>query len=101
MGVTSLFVDVWTSAFGASGGMPSGPAALPDLRDFMVSCFVGGLVLTSSSCVAGGMSGGADGGGLFRISLHCLIFPGDGLSTLVSDRGSGVASFPDSTLVIS
>ena len=83
--------------------VPSGPAALPDLRDFMafmVSCFVGGLVLTFNSCLAGGMSGGADCGSVFRIALKCStnltlcsIFPSDGLSALVSDRASGVACF--------
>ena len=71
-----MSVDVWTSALRASSGMPSCLAVLPDLRylmAFMVSCFVGGLVLTSSSSVAGGMSGGAGGGGLFRISLKCSV----------------------------
>ena len=97
MGVTSLFVDVWTSAFGTSGGMPSGPAALPDLRDlmaFMVSCFVGGLVLTSNSCVAGGMSGGADDGvyseSPYIVSLKCAAHL-TLCSSSFSDRGSGVA----------
>ena len=31
----SISVEVWMSAFSASGGIPSGPAALPDLRCLM------------------------------------------------------------------
>ena len=30
-----MSVEVWMSAFRASGGIPSGPAALPDLRDLI------------------------------------------------------------------
>ena len=98
-----MSVDVWTSALRASSGMPSSPAVLPDLRDlmaFMVSCFVGGLVLTFSSCVAGGLSGGSwwwwsiqNLLEMFGPSYSLLIFPSDGLSALVSDRASGVACF--------
>ena len=54
-----MSVDVWASA-----AMPSGPAALPVLRDFMafmVSCFVGGLVLTSKGPFINYGSGGAGG----------------------------------------
>ena len=29
-----ISVEVWTSAFSASGGIPSGPAALPDFKDW-------------------------------------------------------------------
>ena len=60
-----ISVEVWTSAFSASGGMPSGPAALPDFKDLMAlltSTLVGGLVFTSSWFPAGGMSGGTWGG---------------------------------------
>ena len=56
-----ISVEVWTSAFSASGGMPSGLAALPNFKDLMAlltSALVGGLVFTSSWFVAGGMSGG-------------------------------------------
>ena len=45
-----ISVEVWTSAFSASGGMSSGPAALPDFKDLMAlltSELVGGLVFTS------------------------------------------------------
>ena len=54
-------MEVWTSAFSASGGMPSGPAALPDFKDLMAlltSALVGGLLFTSSWFPAGGMSRG-------------------------------------------
>ena len=54
-------MEVWTSAFSASGGMPSGPAALPDFKDLialLTSALVGGLMLTASWFAAGGMSGG-------------------------------------------
>ena len=40
-----MLVEVWMSAFRASGGMPSGPAALLDFSDFMalmISYLVGG-----------------------------------------------------------
>ncbi|RUS79211.1 hypothetical protein EGW08_013040 [Elysia chlorotica] len=56
----------------ASGGMPSGPAAFPDLRNFMafaISALLGGLVLMSRSSVGGGVSGGAGGAGLLILYL--------------------------------
>jgi hypothetical protein len=43
----SIFVGVWMSAFSASGGMPSGPAALFDFNVVMallISCLEGGPV---------------------------------------------------------
>ena len=41
----------------ASGGIPSGPAVLPDLRDLMaleISVFDGGAILMSRACLGGG-----------------------------------------------
>ena len=70
----SMSVEVWMSALSASGGIPSGPAALPDLSDFMalvISALLGGLVLMSNRWVGGGMSGGMEGAGLLRVSLKC------------------------------
>ena len=67
-------MEVWTSAFIASGRMLSGPAALPDFKDLMAllaSALVGGLVFTFSWFAPGGMSGGTWGGGLSRISWKC------------------------------
>ena len=52
-----MLVEVWMSAFRALGGMPSGPAALPDFSDFMtlmISYLEGGLVLIARSSVGGG-----------------------------------------------
>ena len=54
-------MEVWTSTLSDSGGMPSGPAALPDFKDLMALLtlvLVGGLVFTSKWFAAGGMSGG-------------------------------------------
>ena len=62
------------SPFSASGGIPSGPAALPDLRCLMAlvtSVLVGELVLMSRSSVGGGMSGGTDGAAMLSFSLKC------------------------------
>ena len=69
-----MSVEVWMSAFNASGGIPSGPAAFPDFRDLMalaISFLVGGLVLMSRSSVGGGMIGGTGGAGLLSVSLKC------------------------------
>ena len=69
-----MSVEVWMSAFRASGGILSGPAALPDLRDLMalaISVLLGGLMLISRSWVGGGMSGGAGGAGRLSVSLKC------------------------------
>ena len=69
-----ISVDVWISDFNASGGMPSGHAALPDLRDLvalLTSVFVGGLVLAPRSSVGGEMSGRTDGAGLLSVSWKC------------------------------
>ena len=69
-----MSVEVWTSAFSDSGGMPSEPAALPDLGDLMalvISILVDGLVLIARSLAGGRMSGRIDGAGLLSISLKC------------------------------
>ena len=69
-----MSVEVWMSAFRAPGGIPSGPAALPDLRDLIalvISVLLGGLVLISRSWVGGGMSGWAGGAGWLSVSLKC------------------------------
>ena len=99
------------SAFRASGGMPSGPAALPDLRvlmAFIISVLVGGLMLTSSTCAAGGMSGGVGGGSLLSVSLKCSAHLALWSSSMVmmspflSLTGwVGLLFFPERVLVIS
>ena len=106
-----ISVEVWTSAFSATGGMPPGPAALPDFKDLMVlltSALVGGLVFTSSWFPAGGMSGGTWGGGLLRISWKCSAHLALSLASSVmvspflSFTGLERALFfPDSVVVIS
>ncbi|RUS71184.1 hypothetical protein EGW08_021054 [Elysia chlorotica] len=62
------------SALRASGGIPSGPAALPDLRDLMalvISALLGAFVFMLRGSVCDGMSTGVDGAGLFSVSLKC------------------------------
>ena len=69
-----LVYEVWMPAFRALGGMPSGPAALPDFSDFMtlmISYLVGGLVLIARSSVDGGISNGTDGASLLSVLLKC------------------------------
>ena len=105
-----MSVDVWMSVFRASGGIPSGPAALPDLRDLMslaISVLLGGLMLISRSWVGGGMSGGVGGAGRLSVSLKCSAhlalcssLPGMEFPSL-SLTGRLALFFPDSALVIS
>nr|CAH8867956.1 unnamed protein product [Trichobilharzia regenti] len=69
----SISAVVSGTAFSASGGIPSGPAASPAFRSliaFKTSAFVGGL-LSTYSCVRGivGISGRVAGGGRFRSPL--------------------------------
>ena len=107
-----MSVEVWMSAFRASGGIPSGPAALPDLRDLIalaISVLLGGLLLISRSWVGCGMSGGARGAGRLSVSLKCsahlalcssspgMVFPS---LSLTGRLGLGFF-YPDSALVIS
>ena len=66
--------DVWVSALSASRGIPSGPAALPVLRDLMaleISILDGGLVFMPRCSVGGGIVGGVWGARLFNVSLKC------------------------------
>ena len=107
----SMSVEVWMSAFRASGGIPSGPAALPDLRDLIalaILVLLGGLVLISRSWVGGGMSGGARGAGRLSVSLKCSAHlalcsssPGMVFPSLSLTGRLGLLFFPDSALVIS
>ncbi len=65
-------IVIETSAFKASGGMPSGPAALPALIAFtalLISALVCGLVFTFSRLSAGNIDGRCSGEGLLRVSL--------------------------------
>ena len=70
----SISADVVGSALSASGGIPSGPPALPFfifLMALMISAFVSGFVFTLRCSVAGGMLGTVSGGGWFKTSLKC------------------------------
>ena len=106
-----MSVEVWMSAFRASGGISSGPAALPDLRDLIalaISVLLGGLVLISRSWLGGGMSGGARGAGRLSVSLKCSAHlalcsssPGMVFPSLSLTGRLGLLFFPDSALVIS
>ncbi|CAH8447142.1 unnamed protein product [Heterobilharzia americana] len=67
-----MSADVSASVFSASGGIPSGPATSPNFGSFnafRTSAFVGGLVFTGSSTVAGGISGRVVGGGRLKSFL--------------------------------
>ena len=69
-----MLVEVWMSAFRVSGGMPSGPAALPDFSDFMtlmISYLVGEPLLIARSSVGGGISNATHGANLLSVSLKC------------------------------
>ncbi|VDP33951.1 unnamed protein product [Schistosoma curassoni] len=63
-----------TSAFSASAGMLSGPAALPLLiyvMAILISSIVGGPTLIGRSVSATSMLGGFSGAGRFKSSLKC------------------------------
>ncbi|WP_353805835.1 hypothetical protein [Acinetobacter baumannii] len=62
------------SAFSASAGSPSGPAALlffSVLIAATTSSFVGGPSVTGSACSGGGIAAGVSGGGRLRTSSKC------------------------------
>ncbi|VDP69619.1 unnamed protein product [Schistosoma mattheei] len=70
----SILAVTATSAFNASAGMLSGPAALPLLICLMVilvSSIVGGPTLIGRSACAALILGGLSGAGRFNSSLKC------------------------------
>ncbi|VDP62537.1 unnamed protein product [Schistosoma curassoni] len=70
----SILAVAVTSAFSASAGMLSGPAALPLLICLMaklISSIVGGQTLNGRSVDAASMLGGFNGAGRFKSSLKC------------------------------
>ncbi|VDO57472.1 unnamed protein product [Schistosoma margrebowiei] len=70
----SILAVAATSAFSASAGMLSGPAALPLLISLMamfISSIVGRPKLIGSSVGAAAVLGGFSGTGRFKSSLHC------------------------------
>ncbi|VDO79713.1 unnamed protein product [Schistosoma curassoni] len=72
--IWSILAVASTSAFSASAGMLSGPAALPlliCLMAMLISSIVGGPTSIGSSVRAASMLGGFSGAGRFRSSLKC------------------------------
>ncbi|VDP39853.1 unnamed protein product [Schistosoma curassoni] len=100
-----------TSAFSASAGMLSGPAALPlliCLMAMLISSIIGGLTLIGRSVGAASMLGGFSGAGRFKSSLKCsnhlfccssmLVIT---LPSLLCTVRSGLRRFPESFFVVS
>ncbi|VDO59561.1 unnamed protein product [Schistosoma margrebowiei] len=107
----SILAVAATSAFSASAGMLSGPAALPlliCLMAMLISSVVGGPTLIGRSVGAASMLGGFSGAGRFESSLKCsthlfccssmLVITSPSL--LFSGR-SGLRRFPESFFVVS
>ncbi|VDO97085.1 unnamed protein product [Schistosoma margrebowiei] len=107
----SILAVAATSAFSASAGMLSGPAALPlliCLMDMLISSIVGGPTLIGRSVGAASMLGGFSGAGRFKSSLKCsthlfccssmLVIT---LHSLIFTGRSGLRRFPDSFFVAS
>ncbi|VDP83645.1 unnamed protein product [Schistosoma curassoni] len=70
----SILAVTATSAFSASAGMLSGPAALPlliCLMAILISSIVGGPTLIGRSVGAASMLGGFNGAVRFKSSLKC------------------------------
>ncbi|VDP79372.1 unnamed protein product, partial [Schistosoma curassoni] len=70
----SILAVAATSAFSASTGMLSGPAALPlliCLMAMLISSIVGGPTLIGKSLGAASMLDGFSGAGRFKGSLKC------------------------------
>ena len=83
----STLLVVSMSAFMASAGTLSGPAAFPFLSvmmAFLISAFVGFLQLMGNSVSAGGMSGNNSGAGQFSSSLKCSAHHFSCSSTVIS-----------------
>ncbi|VDP53634.1 unnamed protein product [Schistosoma margrebowiei] len=73
-GKRSILAVTATSAFSASAGMLSGPAALPlliCLMAMLISSIFGGPTLIGRSVGAASMVGGFSGVGRFKSSLEC------------------------------
>ncbi|VDP39840.1 unnamed protein product [Schistosoma curassoni] len=109
--VWSILAVTVTSAFCASAGMFSGPAALPlliCLMAMLISSIVGGPTSIGRSVGAASMSGGFSGPGRFKSSLKCFthLFRCSSmlvitLPSLISTGRSGLRRFPESFFVMS
>ncbi|VDP45554.1 unnamed protein product [Schistosoma margrebowiei] len=107
----SILAVAATSAFSASAGMLSGPAALPlliCLMAMLISSIVGGPTLIGRSVGAASMLGGFSGAGRFTSSLKCSthLFCCSSMlvitsSSLLFTGRSGLRQFPESFFVMS
>ncbi|VDP61256.1 unnamed protein product [Schistosoma curassoni] len=107
----SILAVTATSAFSASAGMLSGPAALPlliCLMAMLISTIVGGPTLIGRSVGAASILGGFSGAGRFKSSLKCsthlfrcssmLVIT---LPSLLFTGRSGLRRLPESFFVVS
>ncbi|VDO97026.1 unnamed protein product [Schistosoma margrebowiei] len=107
----SILTVAATSAFSASAGMLSGPAALPlliCLMPMLISSIVGGPTLIGRSMSAALMYGGFSGAGRFKSSLKCYthLFRCSSMLVITSPSllftgRSGFRRFPESFFVMS
>ncbi|CAH8643571.1 unnamed protein product [Schistosoma haematobium] len=107
----SILAVAATSAFSASAGMLSGPAALPlliCLMAMLISSIVGGPTLIGRSVGAASMLGGFSGAGRFNSSLKCSthLFCCSSMLMITSPSllftgRSGLRRFPESFFVVS
>ncbi|CAH8563753.1 unnamed protein product [Schistosoma intercalatum] len=106
----SILAAAATSAFSASAGMLSGPAALPlliCLMAMLISSIVGGPTLIGRSVGAASMLGGFSGAGRFKSSLKCSthLFCCSSMLVITSPSllftgRSGLRGFPKSFFVV-
>ncbi|VDO64265.1 unnamed protein product [Schistosoma margrebowiei] len=107
----SILAVASTSAFSASAGMLSSPAALPlliCLMAMLISSIVGGPILIGRSVGAASMLGGFSGAGRFKSSLKCSthLFCCSSMLVITSPSllftgRSGLRRFPESFFVVS
>ncbi|VDP46101.1 unnamed protein product [Schistosoma margrebowiei] len=107
----SILAVAATSAFSASAGMLSVPAALPlliCLMTMLISSIVGGPTLIGRSVGAASMLGGFSGAGRFKSSLKCSthLFCCSSMLVMTSPSllftgRSGLRRFPESFFVMS
>ncbi|VDO70033.1 unnamed protein product [Schistosoma mattheei] len=107
----SIFAVAATSAFSASGGMLSGPAAFPlliCLMAMLISSIVGGPTLIGWSVGSVSMLGGFSGAGRFKSSSKCSthLFRCSSMLLITSPSllftgRSGLRRFPESFFVMS
>ncbi|VDP64108.1 unnamed protein product [Schistosoma curassoni] len=107
----SILAVAATSAFSASDGMLSSPAALPlliCLMAMLISSIVGGPTSIRRSVGATSMLGGFSGAGRFKSSLKCSthLFHYSSILVITSPSllftgRSGLRQFPESLFVVS